>query len=47
MNMTAGSSKVRPGTLASTLLWKGGITFRKDHRFDVSLTAVYASDQYW
>jgi outer membrane receptor protein involved in Fe transport len=28
-------------------LWKGGLTIRKDKCFDISLTAVYASDQYW
>jgi Fe(3+) dicitrate transport protein len=32
---------------APAVLWKGGITFRKDKWFDVSFTGVYASDQYW
>ncbi len=32
---------------APTVLWKGGVTFRKEKCFDVSLTGVYASDQYW
>jgi len=32
---------------APAVLWKGGITFRRDKKFDISFTGVYASDQYW
>jgi Fe(3+) dicitrate transport protein len=28
-------------------LWKGGISFEKEHCFNISLTAVYVSQQYW
>jgi Fe(3+) dicitrate transport protein len=32
---------------APDILWKGGITLRKDKCFDISLTAVYVSDEFW
>ncbi|MFL6583214.1 MAG: TonB-dependent receptor family protein [Chthoniobacterales bacterium] len=32
---------------APDVLWKGGITFRKDKAFDVSFTGIYASEQFW
>ena len=32
---------------APDFLWKGGITLSRDKCFNVSLTAVYVSDQFW
>lgn len=32
---------------APDILWKGGITFRKDRTFDISLTGIYVSNQFW
>ncbi|HEY4282035.1 MAG TPA: TonB-dependent receptor [Chthoniobacterales bacterium] len=32
---------------APQTLWKGGISFQKDKLFNVTLTAVYASHQFW
>lgn len=36
-----------PPAFAPDFLWKGGISFRKEHAFDVTLTAVYVSSQFW
>ena len=32
---------------APEVLWKGGITLSRDKCFDISLTAVYVSEQFW
>ncbi len=32
---------------APKFLMKGGISFQKDHCFDIALTAVYVSQQFW
>jgi len=32
---------------APEFLMKGGISFQKDHCFDIALTAVYVSQQFW
>ena len=32
---------------APDFLMKGGISFRKEHCFDITLTAVYVSQQFW
>ena len=32
---------------APHFLWKGGLTLRRDKCMDVSLTAVYVSDEFW
>lgn len=28
-------------------MWKGGLSFRKEKRFDITLTGVYVSSQFW
>jgi len=32
---------------APDVLWKGGISFRKEKSFDITLTGVYVSTQFW
>ncbi len=32
---------------APDVLWKGGITFKKDKCFNVTFSGIYASDQFW
>ncbi len=32
---------------APDVLWKGGITFRKERYFNVTFSGVYVSDQFW
>jgi Fe(3+) dicitrate transport protein len=32
---------------APTILWKGGLSFRKEKCFNVTLSAIYASEQFW
>jgi outer membrane receptor protein involved in Fe transport len=32
---------------APNFLWKGGLTFGKEHRFNTMLSAVYSSEQFW
>lgn len=32
---------------APDVLWKGGISFRKEHCFDITLSGVYVSEQFW
>ncbi len=32
---------------APDFLWKGGISFRKEHCFNIMLSAVYVSEQFW
>jgi Fe(3+) dicitrate transport protein len=51
------STQIVPGTgrsfvgnepaFAPSVLWKGGITFRKEKCFNVTFSGVYASDQFW
>jgi hypothetical protein len=33
--------------LAPELVLKGGISFQREHCFDIALTAVYVSQQFW
>jgi Fe(3+) dicitrate transport protein len=45
-----GASKTLVGNepaFAPTVLWKGGLSLQKDGCFNVTLTAVYASEQFW
>lgn len=52
------SSLLRPGSTTETLvgntpnyapdvLWKGGISFRKDKCFNITLSGIYSSSQFW
>jgi Fe(3+) dicitrate transport protein len=51
------SAQIVPGTTrtfegnvpayAPDVVFKGGITFKRDHCFNVTFSAVYVSDQYW
>ena len=36
-----------PPAFAPDVLWKGGLSFRKEKCFDITLTAVYVSSQFW
>jgi hypothetical protein len=33
--------------LAPDFLWKGGVSFRKEQCFNIMLSAVYVSEQFW
>ena len=50
LTITPTSTKTLVGNepaFAPTVLWKGGLDFRKDHCFDFMLSAVYVSEQFW
>ncbi len=32
---------------APDVIWKGGISFRKDHAFNFTISGIYVSDQFW
>lgn len=36
-----------PPAFAPDVLWKWGVSFRKEKRFDITLTGVYVSSQFW
>jgi Fe(3+) dicitrate transport protein len=50
VTITPTSTKTLVGNepaFAPTLLWKGGISFRKERCFDITLSAIYSDEQFW